>query len=49
LCVGDIIEVAIPLANLNGIVDLDSFSWEDQEIFKIEKNEKDALSYNRDI
>lgn len=46
---GDIIEFAVCLYNMNGIVDLDKFSWENIELFKIQKNERDPLIYNRDL
>ncbi len=46
---GDIIEIAVGLANLNGIVELDTFEWEDEEFLKISKNERDVLCYNRDV
>jgi hypothetical protein len=46
---GDIIEIAICLSNLNGIVDLNSLEWEEEQTMKIEHNERDALTYNRDI
>jgi hypothetical protein len=46
---GDTIEIAICLSNLNGIVNLDTFEWENEEIVKINNNEKDVLCYNRDV
>jgi hypothetical protein len=46
---GDTIEIAICLSNLNGIVNLDTFEWEAEEIVKINPNEKDVLCYNRDV
>lgn len=46
---GDTIEIAICLSNLEGIVNLQTFEWEPEETAKINNNEKDALSYNRDV
>lgn len=46
---GDIIEFSVCIYNMNGIVDLDSFSWDDVSLFPISKIERNALIYNRDI
>lgn len=46
---GDIIEFAVCLYNMNGLVDIDTFQWENIELFKIQKNERDPLIYNRDL
>lgn len=46
---GDIIEFAVCLFNLNGHIDLSSLEWELPEILPINSNEKDALTYNRDL
>ena len=46
---GDIIEFAVCISNMNGIVDLDSFKWRPCELLRIQSNEKDSLSYNRDL
>lgn len=45
---GDIIEFAVTVGNMNGLVDLESIQWEDIEILNINKNERDVLVYNRD-
>ena len=46
---GDVIEFAVCLYNMNGVVDLDGFNWRHLELFDIIKNERDPLIYNRDI
>lgn len=46
---GDLIEFTICLANMNGNVDLHTLTWEKPELIEICQNERDALSYNRDI
>lgn len=46
---GDVVEFAVCIYNMNGIVDLNSFSWEPYEILKIKKNEINGLLYNRDL
>jgi hypothetical protein len=34
---------------MNGIVDISSLTWEQIQFIDIYPNEKDALSYNRDL
>ena len=46
---GDTIEIAVCIANLNGIINVDNFKWDKESIYDINKNERDALCYNRDI
>lgn len=46
---GDSIEIAVCIVNLNGIVDVNKFDWEPENIVKINKNDKDVLIYNRDV
>lgn len=46
---GDIIEIAVCIVNLNGLVDVNKFEWEKETIIKINKNDKDVMCYNRDI
>ena len=45
---GDIIEIAVCLYNMNGLVDIDSIEWDPIEIFNIPQIERNALTYNRD-
>mmetsp|Transcript_41946 Transcript_41946/g.40257 ORF Transcript_41946/g.40257 Transcript_41946/m.40257 type:complete len:107 (-) Transcript_41946:384-704(-) len=49
MCPGDIIEIAVCISNLNGIVNLNTFEWDPEEFLKIIANEKDVLTYNRDV
>jgi hypothetical protein len=46
---GDIIEFAVCIFNMNGVIDLKTLVWELPELISISKNEKDPLSYNRDL
>lgn len=46
---GDIIEFTVCLFNMNGLIDLKSLEWEYPEIIPINQNERDALTYNRDV
>lgn len=46
---GDLIEFAVTLYNMNGIVDLATFAWEDPELLKIPPLERDPLTYDRDV
>jgi hypothetical protein len=46
---GDIVEFAVCIYNMNGIVNLDNFNWEPVEVLDINKNEKNPLIYNRDL
>ena len=46
---GDIIEFTVCLANMNGIVNLESLAWEQAILIDINPNEKDPLTYNRDL
>lgn len=46
---GDFIEIAVCIANLGGLVELEKMEWEEPKYLKIEPNERDALVYNRDI
>jgi hypothetical protein len=45
---GDTIEIAVCLYNMNGLVNLDSLSWEPIEVFNISQIERNPLTYNRD-
>ena len=42
-------EIAVCLANMNGVVDLNSLAWEKPVLFEMCTNERDALSYNREV
>jgi hypothetical protein len=46
---GDYIELAVQLSNMNGIVDINSLIWEPPVFLEINPNERDPLSYNRDL
>jgi hypothetical protein len=47
---GDYIEIAVQLANMNGIVDIGStLVWENPSFIDINPNERDPLSYNREL
>lgn len=46
---GDIIEFAICIANLNGLINLDSIVFEALDIIPISPNERNALVYNKDV
>ncbi|CDW81818.1 UNKNOWN [Stylonychia lemnae] len=45
---GDIIEFAVCLYNMNGIVDINTLEWMKPEFLPISPLEKDSLTYNRD-
>ncbi|CDW80022.1 UNKNOWN [Stylonychia lemnae] len=46
---GDIIEFAVCLYNMNGIINIDSFQWEQPQLLLIPQNEKNPLVYNKDV
>lgn len=46
---GDYIEFAVQLANMNGIVNLDTLVWENPLALDINETERDALSYNKEL
>ncbi len=46
---GDIVEFAICLANLNGLINLESLIFEELEVIPISSNERNALVYNKDV
>ncbi len=46
---GDLIEFAVCLYNMNGLVDLSSFEWEAPELLAIPATERNALIYDRDM
>ena len=46
---GDNIEIAVSILNLNGLVDLENFTWEEIQKHEISKNDRDALNYDRDL
>ena len=46
---GDTIELCVNILNLNGFVDLDTFSWDPLQRSEIPKNDRDPLKYDRDL
>lgn len=46
---GDLIEFAVCLYNMNGLVDLSTFDWEAPELLSIPATERDPLAYDRDV
>lgn len=46
---GDIIEFGVCLFNLNGLVNLSTFQWDLCQQIKITQNEKDSISYDRNL
>ena len=46
---GDRFEIAFCIYNLNGLVNMESLSWNKPQFAKIENNMLDFTSYNRDL
>lgn len=42
-------EFSVCLANMNGLINLQTLQWQEPEIIPISPNEKNTLVYNKDV
>eukprot|EP00347_Sterkiella_histriomuscorum_P003477 403364148 len=46
---GDMLEIAVCIYNMNGLINLNSIEWDQPELMNIPQNERNPLVYNKDV